>query len=231
LSRRKYPRRSAAPKRHTRTAFSRRFVHTAASFDRALWPLFTPCVYVCSAAVIFASFKLDTLGRRFALLLSLTLTSLGLVLISLPLLFSAPPAIAVLGIALYFTGFSAGLGPACWLVPSEIFPTKIRAKGMSVCTFSNRACATIIASTVLPLSYLLTPGGYYILLLFVNIAALGGVYKWVPETKGKSLEEMMGFFDSFSQRSRAHVKIPLDDDCEEEEEARSEGFEINDNDL
>lgn len=56
---------------------------------------------------------------------------------------------AIVGLSLYLSFFSVGMGPGAWLIPSEVFATSIRAKAMSLATFFNRITATLMASTFL----------------------------------------------------------------------------------
>ena len=66
---------------------------------------------------------------------------------------------------------------------------------MALTTVVNRSASTVISSTVLSLSSLMSWGGYYIMLALFNVMAFVFVYYIVPETKGKTLEEMLTFFE------------------------------------
>lgn len=92
------------------------------------------------------------------------------------------------------SGFSLGVGPVCWLIPSEVFSTTIRAKAMSVATFLNRATATLMASTFLSIANTITWGGYFALLSLVSLSILIFVWYFLPETKGRTLEDMTHYF-------------------------------------
>ena len=82
-----------------------------------------------TTAVILAAPRLDTWGRRPMLLSSLSVMTVGLTLISINLYAnSSIPLLAIFGVIIYYVGFSIGVGPACWLIPSEIFPNIVRAK-------------------------------------------------------------------------------------------------------
>ena len=70
---------------------------------------------------------------------------------------------------------------------------------MAISTVINRLAATVVSSTVLSLSSGLTWGGYYTLLTLINILAIAFVYFVVPETKGKTLEDMLSFFQSIGE--------------------------------
>lgn len=100
----------------------------------------------------------------------------------------------ILGLASYLAFFSIGLGPGNWVVVSEVFATSIRAKAMSVAVFPNRVTATIMASSFLSMSRLLTWPGFFLLLAGICLASCLFLYIYLPETKGKSLEQMAVYF-------------------------------------
>jgi MFS family permease len=73
---------------------------------------------------------------------------------------------------------------------SEIYPLKIRGRAMSVATVVNWGMNLIVAITFLSLIQLLGTPGTFWLYAVIGILALLFVYFRVPETKGKSLEEI-----------------------------------------
>lgn len=100
----------------------------------------------------------------------------------------------VIGLAVYLAFFSLGMGPGAWLIPSEVFATCIRAKAMSVATFANRATATIMSSTFLSTAKAMTWAAYFFLLSVVCLIVAMFVYFFLPETMGRSLEDMSVYF-------------------------------------
>ncbi len=86
------------------------------------------------------------------------------------------------------------MGPGAWLIPAEVFSTTIRAKAMSVATFMNRATGTIVTSSFFTLAQLLTYSGFFILLGFINLGIMLFFFFMLPETKGRSLEDMSMYF-------------------------------------
>ena len=91
--------------------------------------------------------------------------------------------------------YALGPGVCVWLVLSELMPSRIRANGMSIALFANQLTAWGLASTFLPW---VNAWGWYSMFFF--FAANGAIYFVVscliPETKGKSLEELEHLFDS-----------------------------------
>jgi MFS transporter, SP family, solute carrier family 2 (myo-inositol transporter), member 13 len=99
------------------------------------------------------------------------------------------------GLALFIASFSIGPGVVVWLTLSELMPTRIRSAGMGIALLLNQGVSTVIAGVFLPL---VSTYGYY--LMFLVWAACTVVYFitaafFLPETKGKTLEEIERQFD------------------------------------
>jgi SP family sugar porter-like MFS transporter len=86
--------------------------------------------------------------------------------------------------------YSMTLAPVTWVILSEIFPNRMRGIAMSVATFSLWAACFILTYTFPLLNQVLKASGTF--WLYGAICLLGFVYimKKLPETKGKSLEEI-----------------------------------------
>ncbi|HEY1792559.1 MAG TPA: MFS transporter [Opitutaceae bacterium] len=90
----------------------------------------------------------------------------------------------------FMASFAAGPGVCVWLALSELMPTRIRSNGMSIALLVNQAVSTCIAATFLP-----AVGRYGYAAAFFSFAACTVVYFvtavfFLPETKGKTLEEI-----------------------------------------
>jgi SP family galactose:H+ symporter-like MFS transporter len=143
---------------------------------------------------LVAIFLLDRVGRRKLLLLGLTgmsgmLIMLGIVFF-LPNLLNQLGTLAVIGLIAYVAFFAIGLGPVFWLLISEIYPLKVRGLAMSVVTEANWGSNLIIALTFLTLIQLLGRSGTFWCYAIVGILALIFTYSYVPETKGRTLEQI-----------------------------------------
>jgi len=138
----------------------------------------------------------DHYGRRPLLFTSLLGCAGSLVLVSAAIDSQASWSKFVLigGLAAYLAFFSVGLGPGNWVVVSEVFALSIRAKAMSVAVFPNRVTATIMASTFLTVAKALTWPVFFLVLAGVCLASLLFLYLYLPETAGRSLEEMAVYF-------------------------------------
>lgn len=96
---------------------------------------------------------------------------------------------------LFVATFATTWGPVSWTYPAEIYPSKIRAKAVSLSTASNWFWNMVLAFGVPPLLWNISYKMYYIFGAF-NAAALIHMALLAPETKGYTLEEMDEVFDS-----------------------------------
>ena len=145
--------------------------------------------------VIFIAGRLIDRGRRPLVLISLIGMAVSFFIVAMSFIpADANEVAAIIGLALYFGFFSVGMGPATWTICSEVFPLSIRAKAMSLATFSNRATATIFASSFLSVANAVTWSGFFIMMTVVCLIIFAWMYIYLPETKGLSLEEMAQYF-------------------------------------
>ncbi|KAK3415679.1 hypothetical protein EUGRSUZ_H01584 [Eucalyptus grandis] len=101
----------------------------------------------------------------------------------------AVPILAVTGILLYIAAFSAGMGAVPWVVMSEIFPINIKGVAGGFATLVNWFGAWAVSYTF---NYLMSWSSFGTFLLYAVINAAGMVFviTVVPETKGRSLEQI-----------------------------------------
>lgn len=137
---------------------------------------------------------IDRAGRRPLLLYGLVGMILSLGLLGFAFLSSTLSSmvawIAVISLALYVACFAIGLGPVFWLMIAEIYPLKIRGRAMGVATVANWGSNLIVALTFLSLLHVLGRPWTFWLYGIVGIVAWIFVYRLVPETKGRTLEEI-----------------------------------------
>jgi len=86
--------------------------------------------------------------------------------------------------------YAMSLAPVTWVVLSEIFPNRIRGKGMSVATFALWSACFVLTYTFPILNRTLMASGTFWLYGFICVLGFWFIYKKLPETKGKSLEEI-----------------------------------------
>ena len=99
-------------------------------------------------------------------------------------------AVALVTIPLYVLFFSLGAGPIPWLIYNEIFPTRIRARGVSMCTALNYLSNSIVGATFLPMVASWNLSGSYGLYSILCASGYVFVDRFVPETKGMELENI-----------------------------------------
>ena len=92
----------------------------------------------------------------------------------------------------YVACFAVGLGPGVWVLMSELFPTAVRGRAMSVATVSLWAACTGITLTFLSLVSVATIAGAFAVYAVLSVVTLVFVWRGVPETKGRTLEEIEG---------------------------------------
>jgi len=103
--------------------------------------------------------------------------------------------LVLIGILLFIASFAISLGPVTWALLSEIFPNRIRGLAISVAGTCNALVSTIVI-TIFPIE-LASIGTGTSFMIFAVLCALGLVFvlKYVPETKGKSLEEIQDLLE------------------------------------
>ena len=151
----------------------------------------TAVMWCCHVVAIFL---LDRVGRRPLLLTGVAGQIVGLAILGaafeFPQLASFKSDIAIGGLVIYVACFAFGLGPIFWLLISEIYPLKNRGVAMSAVTVTNWAMNLLVAVTFLTLVSLLGHAGTFWLYGLVAVGAWIFFYRFVPETKGKSLEQI-----------------------------------------
>ncbi|MGA2979407.1 MAG: MFS transporter [Terriglobales bacterium] len=103
--------------------------------------------------------------------------------------------LVAISLFVFMAFFAIGPGVCVWLALSELMPTRIRSNGMSIALLINQAVSTTIAAVFLP-----TVGKYGYSTMFFGFAACTVIYfitavVFLPETKGKTLEEIEAHFE------------------------------------
>ena len=86
--------------------------------------------------------------------------------------------------------YAMSLGPITWVLLSEIFPNRVRGVAMAVCTASLWIASFLLTYTFPFLNTALGTGGTFMLYAVICFFGFLFVLKRIPETKGKSLEEL-----------------------------------------
>ena len=139
---------------------------------------------------LVAIFTVEKLGRKPLLItgsLGMAIGAIGVALAdALP---GVPGIVGVLSIMIYSASFMFSWGPICWVLISEIFPNTIRGAAVAIAVACQWISNFIVSSTFVPL-YTWSPAFTYGMYALFCIIAAVFVWKLVPETKGKTLEDM-----------------------------------------
>jgi MFS transporter, SP family, galactose:H+ symporter len=152
---------------------------------------------------IVAIFLVDRLGRRFLLLFGTAGMALALTLVGLAFHRRAADVVVFYEVIGYVVFFAIGLGPVVWLLISEIYPTKIRGKAMSLATLSVWGANWAVAGTFLSLVRAAGPAGTFWIYAVICVLAFVFCLAFVPETKGQTLEGIERHWRQFSEKPGA----------------------------
>ncbi len=140
---------------------------------------------------IVALWTIDRLGRRPLMMLASAGMAVSLFLLGFLFRVQPPPAAAVLAaILLYVASFGVGLGPGVWVVISELFPTRIRGRAMSIATVTLWLACILVAATFLSLVEAVGSTGAFWLYAAASVLNFLFIWRVMPETRGRSLEEI-----------------------------------------
>ncbi|MFT7560148.1 MAG: SP family xylose:H+ symportor-like MFS transporter [Flavobacteriales bacterium] len=145
---------------------------------------------------VVAIMTVDKYGRKPLMLIGASLMSLSMFTLGSLFYFEVSGLIAIVVMSVYMAAFALSWGPVTWVLLSEIFPNSIKSKAMAIAV-----AVQWIANWLVSWSFKVIDGdagliesfhhGFaYWLYGFMGLLAAAFVYFWVPETKGKSLEEI-----------------------------------------
>src|SRR5699024_7097242 len=150
---------------------------------------------------------LTTFGRRPLLLIGLTGTTTTLFLIgvfSLALDASAALPYIILSLTVIFLAFFQGaIGPVTWLILSEIFPLRLRGIGMGVSVFCLWMVNFLVGLTFPVMMSSIGLSNSFFFFAVVGVGAIAFVKKYLPETKGLSLEQLEKIFRRHGDQEEA----------------------------
>ena len=140
---------------------------------------------------ILAMATIDRFGRRPLLIFGVSGAALSLLMVGFYFLSgSANPTWLLVFIVLFIACFAFSFGPVVWVILSEIYPTRIRGRAMSVATFSLWLANTLVGQVVPWLLDNLGPTFTFWMFALTCSPAIWIAWKKLPETKGRSLEDI-----------------------------------------
>jgi len=149
-----------------------------------------------------AMYTVDKYGRKPLIYVGSIGMIVGFSLLGISLQQNAVGLVALIGVLVFIGSFALSMGPVVWVILSEMFPNKIRSVAMSVAVAAQWA-ANYLVSQTFPMVMESevnnsTPWNgsmpYFVFIGFILIIIFL-TYKFIPETKGKSLEEIEGFWE------------------------------------
>ena len=141
-------------------------------------------------STIVSLWVIDKIGRKALLLLGTSGMTISLVLAGAGLPSPAIPiALKVTIVLAYIAAFGVGVGGVVWVVIAEIFPNKVRGRGAATATVAVWAACFLVAQTF---PYLIATLSHRVFWIYAAMAAAMFLFTWrvVPETKGRTLEEI-----------------------------------------
>lgn len=150
------------------------------------------------AFTLVAVFTVEKLGRKPLLIWGSIGMAAGAFGVAVSNIIDVPAIVPVISIMVYSASFMFSWGPICWVLIAEIFPNTIRSAAVAVAVAFQWIFNFIVSSTFVPmynmsLGSMGTKFGHmfaYALYGAICIIAAWFVYRLVPETKGKTLEDM-----------------------------------------
>jgi len=147
---------------------------------------------------IIAMSLVDKLGRRPLLIIGTAGVTIALAFMGFVHLFWPASAFTgyatLIGFMIFVVFYAVGPGVVVWLAISEVLPTGIRAKGMSVALFANSLTSAGLAAVFMDVVDVISYGGIFLVLAFFTFLYLLIAIFPLPETKGRSLEEIESEF-------------------------------------
>jgi len=141
---------------------------------------------------------IDRVGRKKLLLIGAAGLSVTLLMVTLDFLLAAEPGFIVfIGLIGFIAFFALSQGTVIWVFISEIFPNRVRAKGQTLGSFTHWAGAAIV-SWIFPvfaeIGNTTSTGTAFLIFTVIMVIQFIVVYRFFPETKGKSLEQIQEDF-------------------------------------
>ncbi len=138
---------------------------------------------------VVAILTVDKWGRKPLLITGSVGMAIGMVAIGMLSFFQVIGISTLVFIIVYTASFMMSWGPICWVLIGEIFPNKIRGKAIAIAVAAQWAANYFISSTY-PAMMEFSGGATYMFYGIMSVLSAVFVWRMVPETKGKSLEEM-----------------------------------------
>lgn len=138
---------------------------------------------------VVAIFTVDKWGRKPLLIVGSAGMMIGMIALAALSFSGAIGLAALVFIIIYTASFMMSWGPICWVLIAEIFPNTIRSQAVAIAV-AAQWIANFLVSSTFPTLCDWSVGGTYCIYAVMSLLSALFVWKYVPETKGKTLEEM-----------------------------------------
>jgi SP family xylose:H+ symportor-like MFS transporter len=149
---------------------------------------------------ILAILTVDKFGRRPLMIVGALVMALSMFILGTTFYLHSVGIGSLICMLVYTAGFAMSWGPVCWVLLSEIFPNSIRSMVMSIAV-ASQWISNFLVSWTFPmldknetLTAMFNHGFSYWIYGLMGVLAALFIWKMVPETTGKSLEEMEGYW-------------------------------------
>ena len=154
----------------------------------------TAMIGVCKTVfVIVPMICADRLGRRFILLLGQSVMTVALMGMTWAAA-NGNSVLAISSLCLCMASFSMGIGPGTHIVGTEVFPLMVRGRVFSIALAINRLVSGIVAIAFPIVAAAISVSATFAIFTGVTFLSVIFIYYFVPETSGRTLEEIQVFF-------------------------------------
>ena len=168
---------------------------------------------------VFAFWLVERLGRRRLLIFGSLSMAVGMICTSLFFYFKMSGILLLFMMFISIGAYSVSLAPLTWLIMAEIFPTRLRGKAMSIATVALWV-SSVMANQAFPalsdLSQKIFGSEFGVFVIYGAVCLTTAFFVWrvLPETKGKSLEEISAFWLR-KRKSEGREKVIVSEEKQE----------------
>ncbi|GJN02259.1 hypothetical protein PR202_ga19591 [Eleusine coracana subsp. coracana] len=167
--------------------------------------------------ILVAIFLIDKVGRKPLLYVSTVGMTICLFLLGIALTMQKHAMglmsprfgidLAIFAVCGNVAFFSIGMGPICWVLSSEIFPLRLRAQASALGQVGGRVSSGLVSMSFLSMARVISVAGMFFVFGLLSTISVLFVYYYVPETKGKTLEQIEIMFESGKEWKGGEIEL------------------------
>ncbi|EFM10643.1 sugar transporter [Paenibacillus curdlanolyticus YK9] len=157
--------------------------------------------FINFAFTILSIWLIDKVGRKALLLVGSSVMALSLLFIGIVFHsgHATGPWVLVL-LLVYVAAFAVSLGPVVWVLLAEIFPNRVRGIAIAIASMALWVADYVVSQSFPPLLDSAGPAVTYWIFGALSLVTVIFTWKFIPETKGKSLEDMEDVWNEMSRK-------------------------------